>query len=59
MYAILTDNPKNKKVYKNIKQCFKKKDNNYMARMKFIYAIAIIAALMIGGLIINLVSSLF
>lgn len=30
-----------------------------MARMKFIYAIAIIAALMIGGLIINLVSSLF
>lgn len=59
MYAILTDNPKNKKVYKNIKQCFKKGDNKYMARMKFIYAIAIIAALIIGGLIINLIGSLF
>ena len=59
MYAILTDNPKNKKVYQNIKQCFKKGDNKYMARMKFIYAIAIIAALIIGGLIINLIGSLF
>jgi hypothetical protein len=30
-----------------------------MARMKFIYAIAIIAAFMLGGIIINVVSSLF
>ena len=59
MYAILTDNPKNKKVYKSIKQCFKKGDNKYMARMKFINAIAIIAALIFAGVLINLVSSLF
>lgn len=30
-----------------------------MARMKFIYAIAIIAALIFAGVLINLVSSLF
>jgi hypothetical protein len=35
------------------------KGDDCMARMKFIYAIAIIAAFMFGGLIINLISSIF
>ncbi len=30
-----------------------------MARMKYIYAVAVLAALIISGIIINVVSSLF
>lgn len=47
------------KKYTKISNNVLKKGIINMARMKFIYAIAIIAALIFAGVLINLVSSLF